>query len=62
MRCPCCSPERALEIARLPPRAHNHWARAILECHIDTIPDERADEGFVLWTVRDKLNEAFELC
>jgi hypothetical protein len=36
-------------------------ARAILECYIATIPDQRADDRFVLWTVRDKLDEAAKI-
>jgi hypothetical protein len=28
-----------------------HTGRAILQCYIDTIPDERADDRYVLWAV-----------
>lgn len=33
-------------------------ARAILECYIETIPNERAEDRYVLWAVRDKLDAA----
>ena len=33
-------------------------ARAILECYIESIPDSRADDRYVLWAVRDKIDAA----
>jgi hypothetical protein len=36
-------------------------ARAILACYIETIPDERAEDRYVLWAVRDKMDEAANL-
>jgi hypothetical protein len=36
-------------------------ARAILQCYIDSIPDERADDRYVLWAARDALDDTCTL-
>lgn len=33
-------------------------ATAILECYIRTIPDEQAEDRYVLWAVKEKLDFA----
>jgi hypothetical protein len=36
-----------------------HTGRAILQCYIDTIPDERADDRYVLWAVLAQLDKVY---
>ena len=68
---PVCDPDRRVRLTQETDRPEASptevsfsvlAARAILETFIQTIPDERGDERFVLWSVRDKLNEAIDAC
>lgn len=34
---------------------------AILECYTNCVPDERAKDRYVLWSARDKFEEAYEI-
>ena len=38
---------------------HLHSGRAILQCYVDTIPDERADDRYVLWAVLAQLDKLY---
>jgi hypothetical protein len=38
---------------------HLHSGRAILQCYVDTIPDERADDRYVLWAVLAEMDKVY---